>query len=262
MKSVPRDSFLFTPAPVAIAQPDLKGLLIALAIMGAWICNLAWFLPAHLPTLSAFVLVAAVLLQTFLNTGLFVTAHDAIHGSVYPADSNVNRWVGELCAIAYACLPYQTLAANHKLHHRDPTGTADPDFNPRHNASFFACYVRFIQQYWGWRQFLQLTGFLVIMAWIFQLAPANLAVFWGIPSFLSSLQLFYFGTYRPHQSLDRTSGANRKDDGNPYSCCTKSDVLPWLLSLLACYHFGYHQEHHDRPDTPWWGLPQVYWENR
>ncbi|NJR69650.1 MAG: beta-carotene ketolase [Synechococcales cyanobacterium CRU_2_2] len=259
---------MFTPTPVAVDQPDLKGLLIALAIVGTWICNLAWFLSAHLPTLSASVLVAAVLLQTFLNTGLFVTAHDAIHGSVYPADSNINRWVGELCAIAYACLPYQTLATNHKLHHRDPTSTDDPDFNPRHNVSFLACYVRFIRQYWGWRQFLQLTGLLVIMAWIFQLSPANLAVFWGIPSFLSSLQLFYFGTYRPHQSFDRAKlndmGCNSTSDGvRPHEgCCAKSDPWPWLLSLLTCYHFGYHQEHHDRPDTPWWGLPQVYRENR
>ena len=26
---------------------------------------------------------------------------------------------------------------------------------------------------------------------------------------------------------------------------------PAWLSLLACFHFGYHREHHDRPDLAW-----------
>jgi len=34
------------------------------------------------------------------------------------------------------------------------------------------------------------------------------------------------------------------------------DVHP-ALSFLACYHFGYHFEHHARPDLPWWTLWQV-----
>ncbi|WP_208766779.1 fatty acid desaturase [Nostoc flagelliforme] len=24
---------------------------------------------------------------------------------------------------------------------------------------------------------------------------------------------------------------------------------------MSCYHFGYHQEHHEYPDVPWWKLP-------
>ena len=34
------------------------------------------------------------------------------------------------------------------------------------------------------------------------------------------------------------------------------DLHP-VLSLLACFHFGYHYEHHARPDLPWWRLWQV-----
>jgi len=25
--------------------------------------------------------------------------------------------------------------------------------------------------------------------------------------------------------------------------------------LLACFHFGYHREHHDHPYLPWFALP-------
>jgi beta-carotene ketolase (CrtW type) len=27
------------------------------------------------------------------------------------------------------------------------------------------------------------------------------------------------------------------------------------VSLLTCFHFGYHHEHHDTPWVPWWKLP-------
>jgi beta-carotene ketolase (CrtW type) len=27
------------------------------------------------------------------------------------------------------------------------------------------------------------------------------------------------------------------------------------LSLLACFHFGYHREHHDNPSLSWYQLP-------
>ncbi|HYD98464.1 MAG TPA: fatty acid desaturase, partial [Alphaproteobacteria bacterium] len=30
-----------------------------------------------------------------------------------------------------------------------------------------------------------------------------------------------------------------------------------LVSLLTCYHFGHHHEHHLRPDVPWWRLPSL-----
>ncbi len=259
-----------------IALPEIQGLLIALAILGAWFSHLACFLPdsgfdVSSPERSGIVLIATIAVQTFLNTGLFVTAHDAIHGSVYPNHCSINHRVGALCAIAYAGLSYRMLALNHRLHHRHPMEASDPDFNDVINAGFWACYGRFIAQYWGVEQFLRLGGAIAAAMIILHFSLFNLIAFWGIPLFLSSLQLFYFGTYRPHQSLHRdrhvdlgTNSDVKLELTRPVlasDCSAKSDDFPWLISLLACYHFGYHQEHHDRPDVPWWRLPQVYREN-
>jgi beta-carotene ketolase (CrtW type) len=30
-----------------------------------------------------------------------------------------------------------------------------------------------------------------------------------------------------------------------------------LMSLVTCFHFGLHEEHHERPNVPWWKLPTV-----
>ena len=37
---------------------------------------------------------------------------------------------------------------------------------------------------------------------------------------------------------------------------------PRLISLLTCYHYGYHREHHAMPHVPWWQLPQVTFQTR
>jgi beta-carotene ketolase (CrtW type) len=77
--------------------------------------------------------------------------------------------------------------------------------------------------------------------------PANLILFWAGPALLSTVQLFAFGTYLPH----------REPDGgytNRHHAC--SNDYPVWLSFLTCYHFGYHLEHHQYPNVPWWQLPR------
>ena len=77
---------------------------------------------------------------------------------------------------------------------------------------------------------------------------ANLLVFWALPSILSSLQLFAFGTWLPHRHEVR---------GFPDHHNARTLGYGWLTSLLTCFHFGLHHEHHLRPDAPWWRLPAV-----
>lgn len=237
----------FGKLPKQKALSECRGLLIALVIMGSWLCHLGLLLPVELSmVVHPAAVLGAILIQTFLNTGLFITAHDAIHGLVYPGNRTVNTVLGTLCALSYASLPYKTLVTKHWLHHRYPMSAKDPDFCSLKSANFLVWYLHFMRQYWGWKQFIQLASAVGIVGFVLQLSPVNLVLFWAIPLLLSSLQLFYFGTYWPHQ--------------NVVDChqCARSFPLPWLLSLLACYHFGYHQEHHEHPDIPWWGLPALY----
>jgi beta-carotene ketolase (CrtW type) len=70
-------------------------------------------------------------------------------------------------------------------------------------------------------------------------------LFCTVPLLISSLQLFLFGTYLPHR--DRPGESN--------SHHARSLALPVWLSLLACFHFGYHWEHHEFPTMAWFQLP-------
>jgi beta-carotene ketolase (CrtW type) len=74
----------------------------------------------------------------------------------------------------------------------------------------------------------------------------RLLLFWTLPLLLSSLQLFLFGTYLPHRRAPGRSSDRHR---------AVSLVWPELLSFLACYHFGYHWEHHCHPHLPWFRLP-------
>jgi len=70
-----------------------------------------------------------------------------------------------------------------------------------------------------------------------------------VPSIASSLQLFFFGTYLPH----------REPEGG-YVSETRAQSSNWSVfwSFITCYHFGYHEEHHEQPNVPWWGLPGLH----
>lgn len=233
---------------------EQKSLLIALAIMSGWLLHLISVLSLNCRSCSPAKLIEVILIQTFLDTGLFITTHDAIHGLVYPGNRAVNDMLGAVCSAAYAALPYGNLLETHRLHHQAPMSSIDPDFyaieSTGHSATFLRWYGHFISQYWNVREFLQLAVIVSLLGVGFRISPLNVGLLWGLPLLLSSLQLFYFGTYQPHRGTIREFG------DTVYA--NKSPSLSWLLSLLACYHFSYHQEHHDHPDVPWWRLPALY----
>lgn len=231
------------------SKNSLSGLWVALSIIGIWASSLISLMTVDISEVSNLQLIPVVILQTFLYTGLFITAHDAMHGAVYPKNIKINNFIGSLAVNLYALFDYNKLRDKHWLHHHHPASELDPDFHDRRHKNFFAWYFYFMLRYWSWTRILSLMALFNLITFTLHIPEKNLTLFWVIPSILSSVQLFYFGTYIPHKE---------PEGGYQNVHCARTNPLPTWLSFLTCYHFGYHQEHHERPDVPWWGLPEIF----
>jgi beta-carotene ketolase (CrtW type) len=211
------------------------GLLWAVLVVLAWGTSLVLALQVPFDWANPW-LYAWVLLQTHLYTGMFITAHDAMHGTVHP-NRRINTVVGWVCAGLFAFNYYPLLLRKHRLHHRHVATAEDPDFYP---GGFWPWYLKFLREYLRWPQFLLMAiTFNVLQLW---LPLPNLIAFWMLPAVLSTLQLFFFGTYLPHRAAPDNLHHSR------------SQRKHHLWAFLSCYFFGYHYEHHAYPATPWWQL--------
>ncbi len=179
-------------------------------------------------------------LQIHLYTGLFITAHDAMHHSILPTNKKVNNVIGQLCTFLYAFFSYQQLFEKHHKHHRFVHTGDDPDY---HEGGFWRWYFGFVLQYLNIWQFIAYAISFNILKLF--LPVENLLLFWIAPAILSTFQLFYFGTYLPHKGEHDNQHHSRSQSQNH------------LWAFLTCYFFGYHYEHHDRPNVPWWRLWRV-----
>ena len=232
------------------AAGDHRGLALALLILGGWAAVLGLGLTARLDTATDALWAApVVLVLTLLYTGLFITAHDAMHGSLSPGRPRLGHAIGTVCAFAYAFMSYDQLRREHLRHHAYPGQPgADPDFHDGEHPGPLAWFLHFMRSYVSLRQ----VALLVVVFWssifLFQVPVQNVLLFWALPSMASTLQLFFVGTWWPHHD----------DANNPVGPHhARSLDLPVWASFLACYHFGYHLEHHEGPDVPWWNLPVV-----
>jgi len=223
------------------------GLALAAAVIAAWLAAhvsaiflIDW---AALPWIAP---VAMVAFQTWLFVGLFIIAHDCMHGSLAPGRPAINRAVGRLALFLYVAFSYDRLLADHHRHHRRPGTADDPDYNPDNPGAFWPWLARFMRHYFGWRQFLTLFGIMIVYVLVLRPFVPYLLAFFALPAVLSALQLFYFGTYRPHRHDEDAFADEHR---------ARTDGFPWLVSLLTCFHFGYHHEHHLAPTVPWWRLP-------
>lgn len=222
------------------------GLLAAGFILGAWASSLVALLGLGLPPLLTPVGVA---IMTFGYTGLFITAHDAMHGSVAPRHPRLNHAIGALAVWLYASFSYSSLQRAHANHHSHPAEpTADPDFHDGAQDGPLAWYLGFMGRYATARQLVSQGVVLFALFAGLGVPLDRILVFWVLPALLSSLQLFWFGTYLPHRGQDEAPTSPHR---------ARSSSSPRWLSFLACYHFDYHHEHHEHPQVPWWGLPAV-----
>lgn len=234
-------------------RDDVKGIAIACSIIAAWAalfyhgCFQIRLAPG--PEQSAWLDIAGTfLLLEFVNTGLFITTHDAMHGTICYKNRALNDWIGRVAISLYAWFDFGMLHRKHWEHHGF-TGQPgkDPDFHSG-NPHLLAWFVRFMLEYSTPLQFAKI----ILVSQLLQAAGvpyANLCVYMAAAPIMAAFRLFYFGTYLPHLPPDAAEVMHWQKSHSP-------DDPAWL-SFLKCYNFGYHWEHHRWPYAPWWDLPKA-----
>ncbi len=227
----------------------MLGLVLGALIAGSWlgihfyamfVFELSWNAWPQVLLMAA--------LQCWLSVGVFIVCHDAMHGSLAPGWQKMNSALGAILLFLYAGFAWRKIRDAHFAHHKHTGKDGDPDFDTAHPTQFWAWYGTFFRRYFGWQSLLYVNTVVGIYLFVFDIPFMQIFLLYGAPALLSSLQLFYFGTYRPHRH-----GEGAFADGHN----ARSDNFSTLASLASCFHFGYHLEHHRRPDVPWWALPSA-----
>ncbi|MEO1761326.1 MAG: beta-carotene ketolase CrtW [Cyanobacteria bacterium J06629_18] len=232
---------------------DFIGLIIALIIIAAWAASLVIFVNVNVAETNKILILFSILCRAFLQTGLFITAHDAMHGIVFSKNYKINNFIGHITVGLYAFFSYHKLLKRHSEHHQNPATEFDPDYHDGKHKNFFSWYFYFMFRYWSWLRFAGMTIVYHAVRITFHIPEINLLLFWALPLLLSSIQLFYFGTYLPHRE---------PSEGYQNSHRTRSVYRPFIWSFITCYHFGYHEEHHKYPYVAWWELPMIVKNSR
>ncbi len=231
-----------------------RGLLLAAGIVLGWLGSLVILLPTTLADLPLGLITLSVLVRTLLQTGLFIVAHDAMHGTLWPERPGANQRIGQSLLLLYAALPYSHCLANHQRHHRHAGSARDPDHHRDGQAGLAPWFCSFMAAYLSRGQILCLAllwcTIWALTAGISTSPFTNVALYCTLPTLLSSLQLFFVGTYIPHRNVGISSELEQSHGPRSLNC------PPWI-SLLCCYHFGYHWEHHAFPHLAWHQLPQA-----
>ncbi len=152
----------------------ISGLIIAFIIIGLWASNLLFLLFLDISKIQLVWIVLAIFLQTFLYTGLFITAHDAMHGVVFPNNPKINNLIGSLAASVYGLFSYRELLKKHWLHHHHPASELDPDFHDSKHKNFCAWYFHFMKGYWSWTRLIGLMLIFNFLHYAFHIPQINL----------------------------------------------------------------------------------------
>ncbi len=246
------------PAAPAYTLPPRRtqraiGLVLAAAIAGSWLAIHAWGMFIFELTWTNWPLALAVaLVQMWLSVGVFIVCHDAMHGTLVPGRPRVNAGIGAVLLALYAGFAWKQLRDAHFDHHKLAGKPGDPDFDEHNPGHFWRWYGTFFRRYFGWRSLLFVHTVVGIYWLVLEIPMVQIVLLYGLPALGSSLQLFYFGTFRPHRhdAGEGDAAASFADRHN-----TRSEEFGTWASLASCFHFGYHLEHHRRPDVPWWSLP-------
>lgn len=154
----------------------------------------------------------------------------------------MNKAVGWITSFLFAGLSYKKLVENHFKHHKYPCTENDPDFYVK-SQNFFIWWFVFLSRYITVTQLIIMAVLFNVLNYFFP--EINVWMFWVVPAFLGTLQLFFFGTYLPHRKP-------HNENMEPHKARTQRKNH--LGAMISCYFFGYHFEHHDTPHQPWWKL--------
>ncbi|AFY38317.1 fatty acid desaturase [[Leptolyngbya] sp. PCC 7376] len=228
---------------------EYTGLGLAIIILIFWLLSTILLIATPISTLGIPGTLSGIGLRTFLHTGLFIVAHDAMHGNLAPGNVALNQQLGCIAITLYAGLPYEHCRKNHIQHHRFPAQAGDPDFHDGINANPLIWFCHFINNYLSRKYLTRFSSILIAIAaglhYSCGFAYLNLFYFLLLPLCFSTVQLFFFGTYRPHGCQHQRRSKQSLDS-----------KLIYFWSLISCYHFGlYHEEHHTFPRKSWFQLP-------
>ena len=222
------------------------GVIIAFIIIIFWLGHLAYILlNVEVAALNPWLYIHMII-QAYLYTGLFITGHDAMHQQV-SKNKKLNKAIGYVVVFMYAGMSYKRLIKNHWEHHKFPGSEKDPDFYNK-SQNFWVWWFMFMLRYTTIWQILAMAAIFNILSRFAGIEVNALILLWIIPAFLSTFQLFYFGTYVPHRKPHTEEMGKHR---------ARTLKLNHLWAMLSCYFFGYHLEHHESPGTPWWKLYKV-----
>ena len=146
-------------ATISTDQHLNLGPLYAGLIFTAWAAThifSVFFHPLSAPIWQTLGLIA---FQCWLYTGVFIVAHDTMHGSLIPGKERLNAAIGTSILFVYAGFNWRKMREAHHEHHRYPGTEKDPDFNAGNPRAFWPWYMKFFLTYFGWRQVIVLVGF-------------------------------------------------------------------------------------------------------
>ncbi len=221
------------------------GTAAALAVILLWMSHLVLLLSSSQVHLTSPMTWLHVLIQGYLYTGLFITAHDSMHGAV-SRDRGINRALGAAALTLFAAFSYSKMFPKHMEHHRFSGTAQDPDFSVEHQDPL-RWFIRFFLRYVTIPQLLIMALAFNVLNHLVGIPASVLVLYWVLPAFLATFQLFFFGTYLPHRypHTEKMAPHNARSLGKNH-----------LWAMVSCWFFGYHYEHHEYPRVPWWKLYQ------